>query len=159
MNKPMILAALIWLSMPLSVPVPAEPLPQRQISTDISSSPLFGHKDWRVVAPPLAVRVSDEVTPLVSAPAEPMIPPLPFVYIGRMSDGEQMVLFLMYRNQQYSVMVGDVIDADYRLEKIELKRALFTYLPANAQQTLPLNSTAVGSVNWAEVIPTQSDTH
>lgn len=61
-----------------------------------------------------------------------------------MIDGNDVTLYLIQNNQQYSVKLSDVLDGTYRVDKITAKSAVLTYLPMNIQQELVFNSTAVG---------------
>lgn len=69
-------------------------------------------------------------------PPEPSAPPLPFVFIGRLIDGEVTTVFLLKQSQNYNVRVNDVVENTYRIEQIADDHLVLTYLPLNAQQTL-----------------------
>ncbi|GAB3670009.1 hypothetical protein GCM10028813_53840 [Ramlibacter alkalitolerans] len=49
-----------------------------------------------------------------------------------------MKVFLQRGERLYAVAVGDVIDGQYRLERIDANQLLLTYLPMNAQQTITI---------------------
>lgn len=106
------------------------------------SSELFQSKSW-FTAPP-----SQQISTL--PPPPPTAPQLTFTFIGRMIDGNEVILFLSNNGRQYNVKNGDVIDDNYRVEKINATNAILTYLPMNIQQTLAFNSTAVGSRSVSE---------
>jgi hypothetical protein len=57
--------------------------------------------------------------------------------MGRIDDGKPKV-FLQRGERLYTVSVGDVIDGQYRLERIDANQLLLTYLPMNAQQTITI---------------------
>ena len=76
-------------------------------------------------------------------PPAPVAPALPFIFIGRMIDGNDVVLYLLKNGRQYSAKVNDTLDDSYRVDKIIDKLAVLTYLPMNVQQTMDFNSTAV----------------
>lgn len=61
-----------------------------------------------------------------------------------MIDGHEVTLYLSKNNQQYSAKLNDVLDGNYRVDKITYKSAVLTYLPLNIQQELLFNSTAIG---------------
>jgi hypothetical protein len=81
----------------------------------------------------------------VPAQQQPTVPELPFTFVGRMIDGNEVSLFLSRNDRQYVAKVNDVLDNSYRVDKITAVSAVLTYLPMNTQQTLTFNSTAVGS--------------
>ncbi len=74
-------------------------------------------------------------------PPPPQAPPLPFVYLGRMIDGEQTTVFLARQNRNYVVRPGDTLDGSYRVEEIEESGIALTYLPLGTRQTLAFSAT------------------
>ena len=120
---------------------------KRTAPDNIRTSGLFRSKSWYVPPPlpraSLLPVLSDGLSP--SLPPPPPSPPqLPFKFMGRMIDGNDVTLFLTNNNQLYSAKLSDVLDSTYRVDKITEKTALLTYLPMNIQQELVFNSTAVG---------------
>lgn len=111
---------------------------KRVVPANIQTSGLFQPKSWYTPPP------QQPVSFLPPPPAPPSAPQLPFTFIGRMIDGNKVVLFLSKNNRQYAVKVNDVLDDTYRMDKITDNNAVLTYLPMNIQQTLAFNSTAVG---------------
>lgn len=110
---------------------------KRTAPDNIQANVLFQPKTWYTPPPP----------PSVSSlpPPPPSAPALPFTFVGRMIDENNIVLFLSNNGRQYTVKENDVLDNTYRLEKITNNNAVLTYLPMNIQQTLAFNSTAIGS--------------
>jgi hypothetical protein len=106
---------------------------------NIQTSELFQSKSWYVPPPPPPASLLPPPPPL-----PPSAPQLPFTFIGRMIDGNNVTLYLSKNNQQYSARLSDVLDDTYRVDKITDKRAVLTYLPLNIQQELVFNSTAIG---------------
>ena len=110
---------------------------KRPVPDNIQTSGLFQSKTW--------------YTPPPQQPASSLPPPppsassLPFTFIGRMIDGNDVILFLSKNGRQYTAKANDVLDDTYRVDKITDNNAVLTYLPMNIQQTLVFNSTAVGS--------------
>ena len=47
-------------------------------------------------------------------------------------------MFLQRGERLYAVAAGDVIDGQYRVDRIEATTVLFTYLPMNVQQTITI---------------------
>lgn len=110
---------------------------KRTVPDKLQSSGLFQPKVWYMPPPPIPA--SSFPTPQPSAPS------LSFTFIGRMIDGNDVILFLSHNGRQYTVKANDVLDDTYRVDKITDNNAVLTYLPMNIQQTLAFNSTAVGS--------------
>jgi len=94
---------------------------------------LFGAKSWQV-APPPAPPPSPPPPP--PPPVAPSAPPLPFTFMGRTFDAERPTVFLVKGDRAYLVAQGDVIDENYRLEKVEPGQLTLRYLPLDALQTL-----------------------
>ncbi|MDP2027466.1 hypothetical protein [Sulfuriferula sp.] len=75
-------------------------------------------------------------------PPPPSPPPLPFTYMGQLVEDGTLTVFLSRQDQNYAVKAGDSLDGTYRVDKVENRRLVLTYLPLNMQQSL-----AIGSVN------------
>ena len=69
-------------------------------------------------------------------PPVPVAPALPFTFMGRMVESDRTILFLTKQNESYSVKLNDVLEREYRVDKIDNDQVVFTYLPLNIQQTL-----------------------
>lgn len=110
---------------------------KRTAPDNTQTNAIFQPKTW--YTPPQPPSVSSLPPPPPSAPS------LPFTFVGRMIDGSSVVLFLSKGDHQYVVKESDILDNNYRLDKITDGNAVFTYLPMSIQQTLAFNSTAVGS--------------
>lgn len=72
------------------------------------------------------------------APSEPVAPPLPFRYLGQMTEEGRVTLFLSVNERNIAVKAGETIDDQYRVDSIENGVAVFTYLPLKYRQTLPV---------------------
>jgi hypothetical protein len=112
---------------------------KRTVPENIQTSGLFQSKSWYTPPP------QPPASSLPLPPPPPSAPQLLFTFIGRMFDGNDVVLFLTKSNRQYAVKVNDVLDDMYRLDRITDNNAVLTYLPMNIQQTLVFNSTAAGN--------------
>lgn len=100
---------------------------------DETAANLFTSKSW-IAAPPIpAVQIAPVPPPAPSAPS------LPFVYIGKLTDGDKLVIFLSRQDRNYGVSAGDVIEGSYRVEQVSESGVVFTYLPLNIKQTLTIN--------------------
>ncbi len=69
----------------------------------------------------------------------PSAPALPFVYLGTLNpDAAKPQVFISNGDRLLIVSPGEVIDGTYRFESIAATGALFTYLPLNQQQVMPV---------------------
>jgi hypothetical protein len=99
---------------------------------------LFAAQSW-VVAPV----VTAEQAALNSAPAVttvPTAPPLPFQFIGKLEDSQQLQVFLQNGERLYVVRAGDVIDDVYKVDRISATEMSLVYLPLKFAQTLSVGS-------------------
>ncbi len=112
---------------------------KRPIPKEVRTSGLFESKSWYVMPQAPVVPVPSYVPPQVTTPT------LPFIFIGRMVDGNEVTLFLSKSDRQYTVKEKDILDDTYRVEKISDSDAVLTYLPTDTQQKLLFNVTTVGS--------------
>lgn len=73
-----------------------------------------------------------------NAPAKPAIPPLPFQYFGKLIENGKREVFVMRGDELHSVVAGQKLGADYRVDQITESSISFTYLPLKMKQTLDL---------------------
>jgi hypothetical protein len=104
-----------------------------RVKVDETAVNLFTPKNW-VAPPPMPA-----VAPAPVTPPPPSAPPLPFIYVGKLMDGDKLVIFLSRQDTKYSVSAGDVIDNSYRVDQVSESGVVFTYLPLNIRQTLTIN--------------------
>jgi hypothetical protein len=69
-------------------------------------------------------------------PPAPVAPPLPFRYLGQLSEQGRTVVFLARGEAPVAGSVGEVLDGTYRIERIADTAVEFTYLPLNERQVL-----------------------
>jgi len=105
--------------------------------TDEIAVNLFTSKLWTAPPPPKPAVPLAPVTPV--PPPAPSAPALPFVYVGKLLDGDKLVVFLSRQDAKYSVSAGDMIDGMYRVDKVSESAVVFTYLPLDIKQTLTIN--------------------
>lgn len=113
---------------------------KRPIPKSVRTTGLFDSKSWYVAPPAPVIPV-----PAYVPPPQPTAPTLPFTFIGRMLDGNEVTVFLSRGDRRYTVKEKDVLDDTYRVEKITEGEAVLTYLPTNTQQTLSFNTTAAAN--------------
>jgi len=72
---------------------------------------------------------------------KPVAPPLPFKFLGRITDGD-LVSVLLGTGDSDTVVVheGDPVGSKYRLETVGADALTFVYLPLQQHQTLSLRS-------------------
>lgn len=69
------------------------------------------------------------------APA-PQAPPLPFTFVGRISEGGEVKVFLQANDVLYNVKVGDTFAQQYKLMGADGGKLSLLYLPLNITQTI-----------------------
>jgi hypothetical protein len=70
-------------------------------------------------------------------PPKPMAPPLPLTSMGKLETaGEPTIYYLQEGDSVHSVIVGDTINAQYRVESVDKGVMELTYLPLKSKQTL-----------------------
>ncbi len=117
----------------------------------------FRPRNWfevKVAPPPPAQPVQPP------PPPPPEAPPLPFTFIGRLTEHGRTVVYLNLQDRIASGGVGDTIDRRYRIEAIDDRAITFTYLPLDIRQQLALpgraNPGETGSASPA--VPSRSVT-
>ncbi len=104
-----------------------------------ASRDLFPAQQW--TAPQPLATVTEQpvnVAPLVTA--APTAPLLPFQFVGRMGDRDDLQVFLQSGEKLYVVRQGDVIDDTYRLDRVSANELDLVYLPLHQSQTLSVGS-------------------
>lgn len=119
---------------------------KRTVPDNVRVGQLFQPKTWYSPPPPVPVNS-------LQPPPPPGAPPLPFTFMGRMIDGNEVILFLSRNGRQYTVKANGVMDDTYRVDKITNSNAVLTHLPTNIQQTLVFNSNAIGSLSISDATP------
>ncbi|WP_137719074.1 hypothetical protein [Methylobacillus flagellatus] len=66
----------------------------------------------------------------------PVAPALPYAYMGKMQQADEMTVFISREQRPYIVRAGDVVDGEYRVERIAPPYMHLTYLPLQQAQTL-----------------------
>lgn len=70
--------------------------------------------------------------------AKPEAPPLPFRYMGKVTEDGQTDVLLLRGDEHLVVRPGQKIDGEYRVDKVTASAVTFTYLPMKQKQTLEL---------------------
>lgn len=87
----------------------------------------FRNKSWYIAPPP-------------PPPPKPTAPPLPFQYLGKLSEDGETRVFLNHQGKYLIAKVGDVINGTYSVEEIAGGRMTFLYQPLQETQTLAIGS-------------------
>lgn len=104
----------------------------RSSVTQVETNP-FAVRTWVVAQPPAP-------TPPPAVKAEPVAPPLPFAYAGKLEvEPGNWVFYLVRGEQSFAVSKGDVFDSVYRFDGLENGSLLIQYLPLSTPQRLRLN--------------------
>jgi len=109
------------------------------IRPEQASRDLFPRQQW--TTPQTLATVTEQpvaVAPVVAA--APTAPALPFQFVGRMGDRDDLQVFLQSGEKLYVVRKGDVIDSTYRLESVSANELDLVYLPLHQSQTLSVGS-------------------
>lgn len=104
-----------------------------------ASRDLFPRQQW--TKPQALATVTEQ--PVVAAPvvaAAATAPALPFQFVGRIGDREDLQIFLQSGEKLYVVRQGDVIDQTYRLDRVSANELDLVYLPLHQSQTLSVGS-------------------
>ncbi|MDF9618740.1 hypothetical protein P5705_13895 [Pseudomonas entomophila] len=103
-----------------------------------ASRDLFPAQQW--TPPPTLATVTEQ--PVVTAPvvATPTAPALPFQFVGRLGDRDDLQVFLQNGEKLYVVRQGDVIEDTYRLDRVSASELNLVYLPLHQPQTLSVGS-------------------
>jgi hypothetical protein len=97
---------------------------------------------FHIARPPQAVAapVAGQ-TAATAPPPRPVAPPLPYTYMGRITEQGQLSVFLTRNGKPYVARPGAVLDGQYRVDAIEPPLLEFTYLPLAQKQTLNIGTT------------------
>ena len=113
---------------------------QRQRALDPNGDP-FGPRSFRPAPPKVKTPAQQAgLEAPVPPPPPPQAPPLPFSYMGRLSEDADTTVFLAFGDRNLVVKPGDVIDNMYKLEEVSENTLVLTYLPLSQRQTLPIGA-------------------
>lgn len=100
----------------------------RRLVSSMSTN-LFATHSWYVPPPPAPT--------VVSVPAAPTAPPLPYSFLGSYArGGDRTVYFLVKGDSVFDVHVGDTLENTYSVDGVTNGQLQFTYLPLKMRQSL-----------------------
>ena len=79
-----------------------------------------------------------EPKPAQAADSRPPLPPLPFQYIGKVTENGKQEVYVMRGEELLTIARGQKIGKEYRVDSITGSAITFTYLPLKTRQTLDL---------------------
>ena len=106
---------------------PASAPPGLRAPFTASTGNLFAVRSWLPPAPPPA------------KPPAPQAPALPFKYLGKMIEGNEVVAFVGQGALTHLMRKGSVV-RDYKVEEVTDTEMLLVYLPLNEKQRLTFGS-------------------
>jgi hypothetical protein len=113
---------------------------QRTHALDPDGDP-FGPRSFKPAPPKITPQAAQAALAAAAPPPPPpQAPPLPFVYMGRLSEDSSSTVFLTLGDRNLVVKPGDTIDNTYKLEEVGESAIVLTYLPMNQRQTLPIGT-------------------
>ena len=108
---------------------PREPLVGRTLTEAKNDATLFASQTWRPPPPP----------PPKPPPAPPpAAPPLPFVYLGKKTEGGMWEVFMARGDKTYIVHEQSLVEGMYRIDSIKPPLLSLTYIPLSQVQTLAI---------------------
>lgn len=118
-------------------PIPWQKLKREHL--DNKSSDVFKVHSW-IVVPPVK-----KLPP--AAPPKPEAPPVPFTYVGKLENSPKGTqIFLMENNKLLSVVMGEKINAQWKLDSEDVSSIRLTFIPLDLKQVL--------SKSARQVVPT-----
>ncbi|MDP2073685.1 hypothetical protein [Hydrogenophaga sp.] len=79
--------------------------------------------------------------PVVAVVEAPSAPVLPFRYVGKQWDGKTWEVYAVTGDQTYVLREGQILDDQYRVDRIAPPHATITYLPLGTVQNLSIGDT------------------
>jgi hypothetical protein len=90
---------------------------------------LFDSQTWNPPPPP---------PPKPTPPPPPVAPPLPYIVLGKKSEGQQWEVYLARGDQTFIAREKETLENQYRVDSIKPPTMVLTYLPLNQVQTLSI---------------------
>lgn len=101
----------------------------------------FASRGWQPAPPavetPVAAAPQAMVGPVPPAPA-PSAPPLPFQFMGQLTDNGKRVVYLSRGDTTLIVRTGETLEQTYKVLNIAANQIEFEYLPTGEKQLMSL---------------------
>lgn len=100
----------------------------------------FAPRAW-LPAPLTNQAMSDNtnaVQAITAAEAPPRTPQLPYRFLGKLLDGENLIVYLGRGEETIVARVGEVLEGTYKVLSISDKNMEFEHLPSNEKQILSI---------------------
>ena len=124
-------------AVPARLPV-ASPASDGTIGEETASDPdPFAPRGWQAPPPPPPPAAPVAAAALPPAPVEPPgPPPLPFKFVGSMTDGADQVVYLGRGDQALVARSGDTLEGAYKVLGISATQIEFEHIPTGQKQVL-----------------------
>lgn len=121
----------------LAPAAPQRPAAVRGVWEPLLADP-FAPRRWEVSAPVAPAPVIPTAAPVVAevVVAPPGPPPLPFQFVGQMTDSEQQVVYLSMGEQALLARTGEVLEGTYKVLAITALQIEFEHMPTGQKQAL-----------------------
>lgn len=86
-----------------------------------------------IVTSPAAVSLAPTIN---LSPPEPVAPPLPFSYLGKMVEENKTTVYVSKAGRNYVLRGGEVIDGIYTVKSVDVQQVVFEYTPLKIDQVL-----------------------
>lgn len=93
----------------------------------------FSARNWNPPPPPPTIAPQPA--------AAPTAPPLPYAFIGKKQEGETWEVYLTRGEQAFVAREGEVLEGNYRVDRIQPPTLTLTYLPLGEVQSLSIGDT------------------
>lgn len=127
---------------PASWPAGVKPVPTSPVVSDqprlqwvASQENPFEPRDWVAPPPPPQPQVVQAAS-VTDAP--PPSPPLPFKFLGQMSDGGDRIIYLKMGEQVLLARQGDVLEGGYKVVAVSANQIEFESANSGMRQALPI---------------------
>lgn len=102
----------------------------------------FAPRSWQAAPQPIIqpqVQVAAAVLePVISA--APIVPPLPFRFMGRLSGDGEPVVYVSWGDKTYVAKKGEVFDSTYKVLDVTANGIEFEYLATKDHQIMPITA-------------------
>lgn len=96
---------------------------------------IFGIQTW---VPPLTKKElqAQQAQQIQLASKPPVAPPLPFQYVGKVEEDDNVKYFLLQQNKLISIEMGQLVDAQWRLLSEDAQYLNWIYVPFEQSKSL-----------------------